>query len=109
VNIVKKPLHWGVIDCDDREIEFAFPCHRPEPVHTSGCFLTAPYHVQEEIGPRGMQPVNEIHTIIDRHPGVGVKDFVNGCVVFLCSGSPFCIAMYPGNPPESGCNIILGT
>ncbi len=81
--VVKEPFHGGVIDRYDRKHQLLIPGHCPESVDTGGCLLTATNHLRDEFGPFCMDPVNEVHSIINGHIRLSIEHPVNGSIVFI--------------------------
>ena len=65
VDIVKEPLHGGVVHGDDRELQFALRRHRAEAVDTCRGLFAATNNLLDEVTALRVDIMDKIHPVID--------------------------------------------
>jgi len=81
--VVEVPLHWGVVHRDNREREFPVAGHRPQPVDAGRRLLASAKDIGKAVSPSGVEPVDQVHAVVDDDLGVRIEHPIDGRVVLV--------------------------
>jgi len=107
VDVVEVPLHGGIVHRDHREHEFPLAGHRPQPVDAGRRLLAAAQDVGETVPPGGVEPVNQVHAIVDDDLGVRIEHPVDGCIILTGRHPPPGVAVDTRDVFEGAGDVVL--
>jgi len=107
VNVVEVPLHGGVVHRDHRERESPLAGHRPQPVDTGRRLLAAAQDAGEAVPPGGVEPVDQVHAVVDDDLGVRIEHPVDGRIVLTGRHPPPGIAVDARDLTEGTGHVVL--